>query len=576
MPAQPKWVISEPDPTNLRTIAETPASSSLSPLVQRLLCLRGHSDPDAIERFLFPKLQDLSDPFRLPEMDKAVERILAAVDSAEPVAIYGDYDVDGVTSLTLFKHILKAYGVEPHLFLPHRTEEGYGLSRAGLDRCLEEHSPALLIAVDCGTSSAAEVARLQNDLGIAVIIVDHHECPPDARPLCSALVNPKASADGSPTGYEYLCSAGLVFKVAHALLKKRPVPGFDLRRYIDIAALGTVADIVPLVDENRLIVRKGLSQLERTDHPGLRELKRVASVNGRVQASDVGFRLGPRLNAAGRVDTAQTSLDLLLADCEDEARQLAQTLDLHNRERQALERRTYTEAVELLERDHDTSNDPCFIIGSDKWHPGVVGIVASRLMRAYHRPTFVVAINEDGNGKGSGRSVPGISLIEAINACSDLLINGGGHEMAAGISLPQENITAFRSAFIDCVRNAAANTESLTQTLNIDASTELAELTLDMLDSYELLQPFGSANPEPIFMVSGVTVANEPRVLKDRHLKLRLKQGSEVRDAIYFGGAEQDLPRFPWDVAFQISRNTFRGNHSIQLTVQAIRATPES
>jgi len=569
MSTRAHWILQSPDPAQLEKVRSTDASSSLSPLVQRLLCLRGFCEPEDIERFLFPKLSDLSDPFLLPDMDKAVARLFQAVDAGEKTVLYGDYDVDGVTSLTLLKTVLAAYGLDAATFLPHRSQDGYGVSGNGLDRCLSEHSPTLLVAVDCGTSSATEIARLKEQ-GIDTLILDHHECPPDGRPDCTALVNPKTCPGKG--GYEYLCSAGVVFKVGHALLKTRQVPEFDLRRLLDIAALGTVADIVPLVGENRLIVQRGLRELEHTGNPGLRELKRVAKLDGRIQASDVGFRLGPRLNAAGRVDTAQHSLDLLLATSLEEARSLADTLDGHNRERQTLEHDTYDQARSLLEKHFDPAGDSCIVLGSADWHPGVVGIVASRLSRTYHRPTFVIAFAGDGTGKGSGRSVDEFSLVGAINHCRGLLINGGGHDMAAGITLRQENLDAFRETFGECVRRATAGTaDLLTRRLHIDSLTDFSELELSMLDSYELLQPFGNANPEPLLMARGVTPVVEPRVLKGRHLKLRLAQSTHVREAIYFGGAAHDLPPPPWDVAFHVHRNAFRGSVNLQLTVQAIR-----
>lgn len=568
MRAEPEWQIQSPDPARLAELEAGAIGRGLSPLVTRLLCQRGFTATDDLERFLFPRLRDLADPFLLPQMDEAVARILAAADQRETVVLYGDYDVDGVTSLMLLKTILAAYGIEATPFLPHRIGEGYGISHEGLTRCLAECDPDLLIAVDCGTSSADEIRWLREQ-AIDVIVVDHHECPPEARPECVALVNPKAYDE---RGFDYLCSVGLVFKLGHALLKRRPVEGFDLRETMDVVAIGTVADIVPLVDENRLLVRRGLQQLERTTRPGLRELKRVASVNGRIGAADVGFRLGPRLNASGRVDTAQSSLDLLLTTCPDEARQLAENLDLRNRERQALERKALREAEAALHGDFAPDRDACIVLGSEEWHPGVVGIVASRLMRAYHRPTFVVAFDESGLGKGSGRSVPGLSLIEAIHACRGCLVNGGGHEMAAGISVERGRFEEFRALFRDVIAEMASGSDVLRPRLRIDAVALLDDLTLEMLDSYELLQPFGNANPEPLFMSAGVVPAGEPRVLRDRHLKLRLRQGTAVRDAIYFGGGDAVLPPPPWDVAYHVHRNFYRGQESVQITIQALRA----
>ena len=574
MTREPIWIIQETDPDKLRSVENTEVSSRLDPLVQKLLCLRGHCTEDEIKQFLFPRLKDLADPFLLPEMDRAVERIFKAIDAGERIVLYGDYDVDGVTSLALLKEILKAYGQTAATFLPSRTGEGYGVSRDGLARCIEEHDPQLVIAIDCGTSSADELAWLAEQ-GIDAIVFDHHECPPGARPKIVALVNPKSPAEGEgPNSYSYLCSAGLAFKVAHALLKTRPVDGFDLRDFMDIAALGTVADIVPLIAENRLLVRRGLLQLAKTRSPGLRALMKVASVRGPILSTDVGFRLGPRLNASGRMDSAQASLDLLLTESETDAKSLAEQLDGHNRDRQELERSVVDRADIVLKDTFDPDEDVCIVIGDHGWHPGVVGIVASRLMRTYHRPAFVIAFDENGLGKGSGRSVEGVSLIEAINASSDHLINGGGHDMAAGITLRRESLDAFRQAFSENIRQAVNGTDRLVPRLKIDAEADFTELTLEALDSYELLHPFGASNPEPLLIAKNVELAGEPRILGGKHLKLRLYQNGITREAMFFGAAPKypEMPPPPWDIAFHVQRNVFRGNESVQLSLRALRA----
>ncbi|HSP43329.1 MAG TPA: DHH family phosphoesterase, partial [Luteolibacter sp.] len=382
-----------------------------------------------LDDYLHPKLRNLSDPFLIPDMQPAVERLLAAIDQRQNVCIYGDYDVDGVSSITLMRRILMAYGMEPRHFIPRRGPEGYGLSAAALKRCMAEGSkPDLLLTVDCGTVSVEEVAMLRKE-GIDVLIVDHHEPLPDARPDCCALVNPKCGSD-----FTYLCAAGVVFKLGHALLKTRPAP-LDLKELIDLVAVATISDIVPMVGENRLIVRHGLRHLPNTLNPGLRALQDVTGMNGSATSMDVGFRIGPRLNAAGRMDVPEDALATLTTDCRRLARDLAMKLDDYNRERQNFETRIRNEAVEMLARDFDPARDPVIVLGSREWHHGVVGIVASRLMRQYHKPTFIIAIDDDGIGKGSGRSIEGVSLVEAIRACESELIAGGGHAMAAGLSV---------------------------------------------------------------------------------------------------------------------------------------------
>ncbi|MGI9244742.1 MAG: single-stranded-DNA-specific exonuclease RecJ [Verrucomicrobiales bacterium] len=536
------------------------------PLITRILRQRGFSSPEEQLAFLEPKLSSLGDPFSLPDMEEATERLLQAADRGERVALYGDYDVDGVTSLTLFKSVLEAYGIDVRTFLPHRMDEGYGLSVEGLGRCLQEHSPDLLIAVDCGTTSISEVAWLKAEHGIDTIICDHHEALPAGRPDCVALVNPKLG-DGS----HYLCSAGVVFKVAHALLKLRPVEGFDLRDHLDIVAVGTVADIVPLVGENRALVRRGLRELARTRNRGLAALAEVAGASAPFDASDIGFKLGPRLNASGRLDSAQASLELLLTQDPGRARELAAGLDARNRERQLIEGKIREQALEMVAGSFDPERDVAIVLGSPEWHAGVVGIVASRISKRFHRPTFIIAFEEDGSGKGSGRSVEGISLVDAIDECREHLIKGGGHDMAAGISLAQDQLDAFRDGLSAAVRRQLKGGE-LTPRLQIDLETELAEITEDLLPSYLQMEPLGQHNPRPIFMVRGVQPTAEPRVLKEKHLRLSLRQGRARREAMFFGGNEQPLPRPPWDIAFTISRNEWRGRVSLQMIIEDIRS----
>ena len=536
-----------------------------SSLVRRLLAQRGIRGGDEAERFLNPKLKELGDPFALPDMEAAVTRLLTAVDAGESIVIFGDYDVDGVTSLTLLHTLLKAYGVESRCFLPLRMEEGYGLSRSGLERCLAEGPVSLFIAVDCGTTASVETAWLKSQ-GIDVIILDHHEPDPKRHPDVVALVNPKCGI-----GWHYLCSAGVVFKVAHAMMKRRLAPDFDLKSELDLVALATVADIMPLVEENRLLVRQGLERLRTTRRTGLRALIEVAGVTEPYTSMDLGFRLGPRLNAAGRLDTAHAALDLLLCEDACEAGEIARDLDIQNRERQTLEQQIQAEAVAQALQWMAVADPPqSLVIASRGWHPGVVGIVAARLMRQFYRPVFVIAVDAEGNGKGSGRSVPGVSLVTALDSCRPLLASGGGHDMAAGVSLREENLEAFRCAFADQVREQTGGA-ALEPVLHIDAEVRLDELTMDFLDDYDQLQPFGSGNPQPLFMVRGVYPSAEPRLLRERHWRLELMQNGTTRTAMWFNAGDQKLPPAPWDLAFHVDRNTFRGNTSIQLLVQALR-----
>lgn len=522
-----------------------------------------------IETFLHPKLGQLQDPFLLPDMEAAVERVLRAVDAGESVCVYGDYDVDGITSVTLMTDVLLAYGVQVRSFIPKRGSEGYGLNRAALERCMaEDGAPDLLITVDCGTASTAEIAGLMDE-GVDVIVVDHHELPPQGKPSCVAVVNPKAAEAGA-VDFSYLCAAGVVFKLAHALLKTRRLAHFDLKHSLDLVALATVADIVPLVDENRLLVRHGLRIMEHSRNYGIQALMEIAQVKGPLTSSDVGFRLGPRINAAGRMDRPEDALATLKAGNREDARGLAEVLDGHNRARQGEELRIHREALEMLDA-MGRPDDPVIVLGSRDWHPGVVGIVASRMMRRFHKPTFIIAIDEQGMGKGSGRSIGGVSLMDAINANRDLLEAGGGHAMAAGVSVHEDQMDAFREGFARHVLEHVSEQDRRSR-LAIDVEIDFDVLSLDFLKSYELLQPFGSGNPEPMFMTREVYLTEPPRELKNHHLKLSMKQKDCWHGAMFFGAGERELPPQPWDIAFTINRNDFRGRTRLQIVIQDVRA----
>lgn len=540
-----------------------------APLIRLLLAQRGITSEQGVVDFLYPRLATLGDPYLLPEMDQAVARILAAVDGRQRVVLYGDYDVDGVTSMAVLHLTLKAYGLDTHLFLPHRLEEGYGVSFDGIARVLEEFGkPDLFLALDCGTTSLKEMAFLA-DQGVDVVIIDHHELSPLGRPVCKALVNPKLGKD-----HHYFCTVGLVFKVAHALLKRRKLPDFDLRETLDLVALGTVADLVPLIDENRVLVRRGLELIAATNRPGLRALKAVSGVDGVVQTQHLSFRLGPRLNAAGRLDTAATSLQVLLAADDESACEGADLLDLHNRERQGVETQVFREAEAQLQALGDLSALPAIVLGSRDWHPGVVGIVASRVSRMCHRPTILIAIDADGVGKGSGRSIPGVSLVEAIEPCRDLLRAGGGHAMAIGLSIHEEHIESFRTRFGEVVSQRLAD-PSIGPTLEIDAELRLRDMTSDFLEQFKLLEPFGMANPEPVFLCREVHPRLPGRVMKEKHLRVALMQDGMQQDSIYFNAPLSNLPPPPWNVAVRLQRNFHRGNESWQFTIEGIRSADE-
>jgi len=557
-----QWIF--PDPGETEVAGRLHRELSVSPFLARLLAKKGFADPEDAEAFLDPRLRSLGDPEALPNMSAAIDRIDQALRRNEKIVLYGDYDVDGVSALAILTRVIRAYGGRVDCFLPCRSDEGYGLSEAGLAKCAGGQVPPLLIAVDCGTNSTAEIAALQSR-GIDVIVLDHHE-PQHPLPECAALVNPKLG-----DSHHYLCSAGIAFKFAHALLKRVPMPDIDLKEYLDIVALASLADLVPLVDENRTLVRRGLKQMTATRWPGLAALMEVAGVRPPVNAGDVGFRLGPRINAAGRLGTAVDSLELLLTDDPMEARRLAASLDRQNRERQTVERLVADEAENWVATNVDPSVTASIVVGEDSWHQGVLGIVASRICKRWYRPTLVVGFDEAGVGKGSGRSIEGLSLVSALDRCSGYLDGFGGHEMAAGLNIQRSEFAKFRSAFEE-IAQEMLSPAMLKRRIRLDMELPIDQLSEDLLEDQDRLEPFGMANPQPVLCARALAPFGEPRVLREKHFRFDVMAGRRKFQAIYFNGAVDEMPRPPWDVAFRLERNEYNGRTFPQMHVVAMRS----
>lgn len=565
---QTRWILLPPEELNGGPISWSEICGCES--VARLLFRKGFNTVDEVQAFLQPRLKSLSDPFSLPNMKAAVTRILAALDRRERIVLFGDYDVDGVTSLALLAETLRAYGAIPDLFLPLRMEEGYGLSHDSVQRCIQQFHPQLLIALDCGTSSGAEIVDLRKR-GVEVIVLDHHE-PKSALPECVAVVNPKVDP-GSPL--HYLCSVGIVFKLCHALLKTRPID-FDLKSKLDLVALGTVADIVPLRGENRTLVQRGAIEIARSTRPGLKKLIEVSGVRPPIFTEDIGYRLGPRLNAAGRLSTAEKSLRLLLTRDETEATELAAFLDKQNRARQEVEKRIFAAAEDKIAKEFDPSRDAAIVVFERDWHPGVLGIVASRIAHKYHRPAIVIGLDENGVGKGSGRSIEGLNLVQTLSRCADKIDKYGGHEMAAGLTVQEKNLDLFAKQFHQVTRDLLSE-EDLQPRLRLDHEISFAELNFDFLGWHEMLQPFGNGNPQPLFLARGVESVAVPRIVGEKHLQLRLRQHNYHQRAIFFGAAAGALPKQPWDIAFRIRPDEYEGETRLEIRVEAVReAAPRS
>lgn len=521
---------------------------------------RGIRDAAGAERFLTPRLAHLRDPLELPGMTAAVARIAQALEDGQRIVVYGDYDVDGMSAAALLTTALRALGGCVMPFLPRRLDEGYGLSRQALRRCHQEHQPRLLVAVDCGITSVTEVADLQA-AGTDVIILDHHEPGPDLPPAV-AVVNPKLQPGHTP-----LAAVGVAFKLIHALAKARPAyrERLPLRQWLDLVALGTVADLVPLTGENRILVRHGLHQLGVTRHPGLRALQEVAAVRPPVLPGHIGYRLGPRLNAAGRLADAEAALELLMATDAARARELAVQLNERNRERQQVEETILHQARARAQTIADAGGR-VLVVADPHWHVGVIGIVASRLMQEFYRPTVVIG----SGGKGSARSIPGFSIVAALRACRHLLVNFGGHELAAGLTVRCGHEDALREA-LDAAAASALPAEAWQPCLHLDAEVKLGELTEELFVGLSNVEPCGIENPTPCFVVRNVRVRGSPSVVGKSHLRFAVTDGERTLPAVWWGHADEELPREAFDLAFEAETETFSGVETVRLVVRDLK-----
>ena len=538
----------------------------------RALALRGHREVSQIKSFLDPRLGGLSDPLLLPDMEKAVSRLWKAITSEETITVFGDYDVDGVTSTALLTRVLESLGANVKPFIPDRIDEGYGLSQDALDRCLAEHGSSLVVTVDCGTNAVASVARAQTR-GVDVIVTDHHE-PDEKTAAAFALLNPKL---GTFQGLEILSGVGVAFKLSHALIKSGREQGndaasqLDWRNYLDLAALGTVADMVPLVGENRIIVRHGLARFGMTRWEGLRALKAVSGMRGDAETYHLGCQLGPRINAAGRIGQPMQALRLLTTNDPAEAREIAELLDRTNQERRKLEQTMADEAFEEINAYFDPEKHFALAVAREGWHPGVVGIVASRIARHYNRPSIVMGIDKEGHARGSCRSIEAFDVLDGLRACDGLLEKYGGHKMAAGLQLETTRLEEFKKAF-NAVASAKLGAVDLTPSLSIDAEVGGDALDWDFFGKLKHLAPFGQDNPEPLWMLRGAELNGTPRIVGQKHLKLSLLSKGRKFDAIAFNYSLNQLPDGPLDIAFTLKENAWNGNASLQLQIRAIRA----
>ena len=559
------WVFREFDPFHRAALAQALSISSAS---ASLLLARGVNTPREATSWMSQQMPH--DPFLIPDMEPAVERLHQAVLTREPVCFYGDYDVDGMSATALYLSFFGSLGANVRAYVPHRKREGYGLNAVAVQQ-LHDEGVSLLVTSDCGTTSHHEIG-LAKQLGMDTIVTDHHQTS-EAMPPAVAVMNPHRA--GAQYPFRGLCSAGLAYKVVQAYQMRYGEAGLPLESLLDLVALATIADVVPLQDENRGFVQQGLVQISRGARCGIRALKQVAGVVRDCSPETIAFKLAPRLNAAGRLDHALLGVQLLTTDSPAEAQRLAERLERLNRERQKIEADVVSEAVEAV---NEQELPAALVLASRRWHVGVVGIAAARLVERFHRPTVVIAIDERGVGKGSARTIGGFDLYQGLVACQDVLDAFGGHPAAAGVTVQESRLDEFRERFaavvVEWTRGAPA-----VPTLHVDAEVQLSEVTDKLIKEIGAFHPFGAGNPEPTFAVKGLEVM-ESRTVGEKHLKMTVRQGRSMPfDSIGFGMKsllERGIPaRAPVDLAFLPELNHWNGYDRIQLRIRDLRISDQ-
>lgn len=553
---------------------------SISPILSRFLVARGLTDADSARAFLKPNLADLASPFDLPSMKEAVDRLIQALDKKESLLIVGDYDVDGITSTVMLCRVLSALGNKPFHITPKRKEEGYGLTRAVLERGLQMGDVDLVVALDCGTNSSEEYAFLQSK-GIDLLVVDHHQAKTDT-PDGAILLNPHLHQDGGEP-WRDLCTAGLTFKLSHGLIKSlrendnEAAKGISPKDYLALASLGTLADMVPLQGENRILARYGLKHLAHQSGFGLESLIAVSGIagNSSLDAEDVTFRIAPRINACGRLNMPEFATELLLSEDREACKTLADKIDGFNLERRAIESELTAEAVVMAEENF--SDEPAVVVfgEGDHWNPGVVGIVAGKLASSLQKPCIVLA--KDGSEyKGSGRSIPGVDMVKTLSRCKELLTHWGGHPAAVGMNLPQENLIQFQEAFILAVREMTGG--NLPEPfLTVNATVNPEDLRPELLLEINNLAPFGQENPEPTLALRGVRLSGPPRrVGSGDHFQFSIFNGEESVSGIAWQMGDNIPPSsYPLDLALRFRWNHRNGRRLPQMVLRDWRKAEE-
>ena len=562
-----RWVFQEPDK---KLVEKLQFEFDTSAAIAVTMANRGITSRDSSRDFFEPKLNQLHDPFIMKNMDQAVERILTNIQSGRPIMVFGDYDVDGTTAASILYLSLTDFGGVVNTYIPHREHEGYGLSNKGIDFASEQNID-LIITCDCGIN-AFEQVDYARERSIDVIITDHH-IPDNKLPAAVAILNPNQSDCDYP--FKGLCGAGVAFKLACGVGKKLNWPLTDLLSLLDLATLGTSADMVPILDENRVIVSKGLELINDDPRPGLRAILKTSGLLDRdIAVGNLVFGVSPKINAAGRLGDANRSVEILTTKNKSLAANLADNLDEENRRRQDIQEKVVNEALLKANAESDLSRDRAIVLAEYGWHPGVIGIVASRIKEEFHRPTVIIAIDNDGIGKGSARSITGFDLYDALTEASDHLMNYGGHPMAAGLTLSDGKFEDFKKAFLSFAESNLSE-EDMEPRLKLDAEIQLNDINSRFMHFLELLGPYGPGNMRPKFAARNLKVVGNPRIIGNgNHIRFRVKQERTSFPAIGFNLSEhyEDLIKGnSVDLAFVVEVNEWRGKSTIQLNLRDIK-----
>ncbi len=556
-----KWQIYETDENKVRKLQE---KYKLNNLLATILVNRGIDDEEKIRQFLEPTRQDFYNPYLMKDMEIAVERIIKAIKNQEKVIIYGDYDVDGITSTTVLKKFLKDLGLEVSYYIPNRLNEGYGLNKTAIEKIVNE-GYSLMITVDCGISGIEEI-DYANSLGLEVIVTDHHE-PGEFLPNALAVVDNKRKDSTYP--FRDLAGVGVAFKLCQAIGMKLGLKEETYLKYLDIVCVGTISDIVPLVDENRVITKLGLLLVRQTRNMGLKSIINSSGYS-KIDSNTISFGVAPRINACGRMGKAEEALELLLSTDIYKVNELTKKLNEHNKERQEIEKSIYESAIEKIEKEHIDKNRT-IVVGGEGWHHGVIGIVSSKITDMYFKPSILLSFEEDGTGKGSGRSIPGFDLHKALTKCQDSLEKFGGHSMAVGVTIRKEKLEDFRQEFEKIAEEEKI--EDIVPVLNVDAKIDLNSVDKEMIESLKQLEPFGEANKMPIFAFKNLKIDSIRALSEGKHLKLTLKEDNRIINAIGFNMgnlAEEYRIGDKIDLAGVLEINTFNGVDNLQINIKDV------